>query len=185
MKSKDSQKYLAFLRGINVGGHHKVPMKELAKEMTSIGFTNVVTLLNSGNIIFESGNQKISELEALIASKLEHKFGFEIPTIVVSADTIEQLSKADPFQNVVGAKEIRFYVSLLKHNTNPELTLPWKDEGLAFTILEVRDRMVFSVLDVAVSKTPKAMKVLEQFFGKGITTRSWKTIERVMKKLDL
>jgi len=50
---KRKEKYVAFLRGINVGGHHKVPMADLRKELEKLGFENVMTLLNSGNIIFE------------------------------------------------------------------------------------------------------------------------------------
>ncbi|MGY8913954.1 MAG: DUF1697 domain-containing protein, partial [Flavobacteriales bacterium] len=45
--------YIAFLRGINVGGHHKVPMAVLKTEFEKLGFKNIVTLLNSGNILFE------------------------------------------------------------------------------------------------------------------------------------
>ena len=46
------EKYVGFLRGINVGGHHKVPMAELSKELKKLNFENVVTLLNSGNVVF-------------------------------------------------------------------------------------------------------------------------------------
>ena len=183
MTVKHTQRYIAFLRGINVGGHHKVQMVDLKKEMKNMGFENVITLLNSGNTIFESSNKQIGKLEELIANKLEKKFGFSIPTIVILADTIEEMFKEEPFQKVELTKDTRFYVTFLKKNTNPDLALPWVDDTLAFSILEVRERMVLSVLDISVSKTPKAMKVLAQFFGKDITTRTWKTIARIVKKL--
>ena len=49
---KETRKYVAFLRGINVGGHHKVPMSELKELLESEGMSNISTLLNSGNAIF-------------------------------------------------------------------------------------------------------------------------------------
>ena len=55
-------KYVALLRGINVGGHHKVPMAELRKELENLGFTNIVTILNSGNVIFETSKMGIDEM---------------------------------------------------------------------------------------------------------------------------
>ena len=55
MDSKNpTEQYVAFLRGINVGGHHKIPMAELRNVMEEMGFSEVVTLLNSGNVIFDS-----------------------------------------------------------------------------------------------------------------------------------
>jgi len=78
-------KYVAFLRGINVSGHHKVPMAELRKELTKLGFTNVITLLNSGNVIFESSSDDAELLEKTIAEHLEKVFGFQIPVLIRNA----------------------------------------------------------------------------------------------------
>ena len=51
---KSTERYVAFLRGINVGGHHKIPMADLRRALEELGFRKVVTLLNSGNVIFDS-----------------------------------------------------------------------------------------------------------------------------------
>ena len=83
MKSKKvKEKYVAFLRGINVGGHHKVPMADLRKELEKLGFENVETLLNSGNIIFEAISNNEGNLEKKISAHLEKSFGFPIPTVI-------------------------------------------------------------------------------------------------------
>ena len=68
--------YIAFLRGINVGGHHKVPMAELKVEFTKLGYSNIITLLNSGNVIFNSDSANRQEIESRLTSQLETKFGF-------------------------------------------------------------------------------------------------------------
>ena len=61
--NKRTERYVAFLRGINVGGHHKVPMAELRLIMEELGFEKVITLLNSGNIIFDATTKYPEDLE--------------------------------------------------------------------------------------------------------------------------
>jgi uncharacterized protein (DUF1697 family) len=184
MKSKKLKKYIAFLGGINVGGHHKVPMATLGKELKKLGFENVVTLLNSGNIIFDTTNNNLEEVEKMISSNLEKKFGFQIPTIIRNSESIEELFNEAPFQNVNVTKDIRLYVSFLRKDTETDLELPWTSSDNSYKIIELRDRTIFSVLDLSVSRTPKAMEAVENFFGTDITTRNWKTIERIVKKLQ-
>lgn len=176
--------YIAFLRGINVSGHHKVPMAELRTEMESLGFTQVVTILNSGNILFDSDISEEDQLERTISEHLESVFGFPIPTMVRSAETILGFINKDPFKDITITKDIRLYISFLKNDTDIDLQIPWTSEDSAYTILEKNRKTILSVLDISINKTPKAMKALESFFGKNITTRNWNTIKRIEKKLE-
>lgn len=180
---KSTERYVAFLRGINVGGHHKVPMADLRKKLEEMGFQHVVTLLNSGNIIFDAKTNNPEELEDLIARNLEITFGFPVPAIVRRAEMIGQLFNEDPFRDIEVTQDIRLYVSFLRKNTTSDPELPWTSEDNSYRILGKSDNTILSVLDLSISKTPDAMKALETFFGKDITTRNWKTIERVVKKL--
>lgn len=180
---KATELYVAFLRGINVGGHHKVPMADLRQEMEKLGYRKVTTLLNSGNIIFDAPADDPDHLEKTISGHLEKVFGFPIPTLVRKAKTLEELYNEDPFQKIEVTKDIRLYVSFLKNSPSMDLPLPWASTDHSYRILKVRDKTILSVLDLAVSNTPKAMEALERFFGREITTRNWKTVERVMKKL--
>ncbi|MEX0289587.1 MAG: hypothetical protein AB3N14_10805, partial [Flavobacteriaceae bacterium] len=66
----------------------------------------------------------------------------------------------------------------------PKMSLTWDSEDGAYRILEHQNKNILSVLDLSVSQTPKAMEILEKAYGKQqITTRNWKTIERIVKKL--
>ncbi len=181
---KSSQRYVALLRGINVGGHHKLPMADLRNELKELGFENVVTLLNSGNVIFDAGINDLKKLEKMISERLEKTFGFPVPAMVRKSKTIHQLYIDAPFQDITITKDIRLYLSFLKKNTPSDLELPWTSSDRSFRILDKRDKTILSVLDLSLSKTPKAMEALEKSFGKDITTRNWKTLERIVKKLD-
>lgn len=180
---KLTERYIAFLRGINVGGHHKVPMADLCKALEKMDCKNVITLLNSGNVIFETVTDDIEILEKTISEKLEKIFRFQIPTIIRKSETINELFKEDPFRYVKITKDIRLYVSFLKENNQFELELPWVSSDNSFKIIESRNKIILSVLDLSISKTPKAMEGLAKFYGKNITTRNWKTIERIVQKL--
>lgn len=88
-------KYIALLRGINVGGNRKVEMKRLKSLLESMGYSNVSTYLNSGNVIFES-TEKQNKLQKEINVNLEKEFGFEIPTLVKSQTEIKNIIKNIP-----------------------------------------------------------------------------------------
>ena len=89
------KKYIALLRGINVGGKRKVEMKKLKKLFENIGCTNVETYLNSGNVLFES-NTKRETLQKTIPKKLQKEFGFEIPTLIKTESEIKKIAQAIP-----------------------------------------------------------------------------------------
>lgn len=184
MKSKDTKEiYVAFLRGINVGGHHKVPMAELRKVLEGLQFRNVVTLLNSGNIIFGSLSEDPECLEERISEHLEKTFGFPIPTVVKRSETIKELTGNNPFKDIVLTKDIRLYVTFLRNDVEIEIKFPWACDDNSFKILDKTGKIILSVLDLSISGTPKAMEVLEKYFGNDITTRNWNTVERIAIKL--
>lgn len=84
--------YVALLRGINVGGNCKVEMKKLKEVFGKLGFENVSTYINSGNVIFTtSKSEKV--LVGIIENALKKEFGFEIRVVVRTAKNIEKLCK--------------------------------------------------------------------------------------------
>lgn len=171
--------YIAFLRGINVGGYHKVPMSELQTSFESMGFTGVKTLLNSGNVFFQGEYSEEEALEEKIADQLAKTFGFPIPVLIRKGEDIQNIIKKDPFKRVQAHKDIRLYITLLKKLPKESLDLPWVSDDGSFQILEIKDRLICSVLDVSKSKTTDAMNVLEKKFSKDITTRNWNTLLKI------
>ena len=173
--------YAAFLRGINVGGHHKVPMAQLKKCMEEMGLGNVKTLLNTGNVVFESDVAESAELELLIEGKLATDFGFKIPTMVVTRHEVDGWISDNPFVRVKLHDDIRQYISIVRAGMHPKGDFPVVYDDGAFTILSILGRAVTSVLDLSLTKTVKGMEALEKLYGKDITTRNWNTIVKVSK----
>lgn len=89
-------KYIALIRGINVGGNNKVPMGELKTCFENVGFENVSTYINSGNIIFESSIKDTAELVGMCEVILESEFGVQTVVAVISADELHAAAKNVP-----------------------------------------------------------------------------------------
>ena len=77
--------YVALLRGINVGGKNKLPMKELAALFEEAGCSDVRTYIQSGNVIFRASAKLATGLEAVLEKQIQKRFGFAVPVIVRSA----------------------------------------------------------------------------------------------------
>jgi uncharacterized protein (DUF1697 family) len=92
--------YVAFLRGINVGGNTMVSMKDLAALCKDIGFEDVRTYLNSGNVIFTSSLTE-GEVRKLLEKELSEKTGKEIGVAVRSPGELEQIITGNPFPEAV------------------------------------------------------------------------------------
>jgi len=88
-------KYIALLRGINVGGNRKVEMKKLRGLFESLDCTNVSTYLNSGNVIFET-DKKQERIQSEIRNNLEKVFGFKVPILVKSEDEVKAIANSIP-----------------------------------------------------------------------------------------
>jgi uncharacterized protein (DUF1697 family) len=170
--------YVAFLRGINVGGNNKIDMDELRQAFMSWGFAGVKTVLASGNVIFETQKAKAG-LAQIIGQKISESFGINVSVILRTVDDIKALAEADPFKNIRVTPQTRLYVTFLADK--PKSKTP-ESQDKDFRILHVSDAEVFSVLTLLPDRrTVDLMKILEIEFGKKITTRNWNTVCRILK----
>jgi uncharacterized protein (DUF1697 family) len=175
-------KYIAFLRGINVGGNKKVPMGDLKKMFEASGFTDVKTLLNSGNVVFSSDETEISAIKNSIEQSLIKKFGFAIPVIVRSQEKIKQLVEDSPFKHIEVTKDVRLYVTFLAETPKTSLKIPYESEDKALRILRVSNSEVCSLVVLsAIKGTLDLMGFIEKEFGKNVTTRNWNTVVKLVE----
>ncbi|PKD17205.1 hypothetical protein APR41_07175 [Salegentibacter salinarum] len=180
----ENKKYIAFLRGINVGGHKKVPMADLKKMMTSFGLENVKTLLNSGNVVFSAPATTEKKLEEKMSVALEKTFGFPVPVLIRTSTDFQELLKSNPFKKIEVHKDLRLYITFLKNRIeNSPIKTPWSSEDKSFQILNFTGVEIISVLNVSEKRTIEAMKLLENTFGKDLTTRNWNTVLKIGKLL--
>jgi uncharacterized protein (DUF1697 family) len=107
--------------------------------------------------------------------------GFSAAAIVRTIEDIEQLVRRNPFKNVKLTPHSVPHVTFLKDDPGKNLKSKYPITETGYMILGVYDRIVPSVVDLSGGKTTDLMKLLEKEFGKGITTRNWKTMGRILK----
>lgn len=175
-------KYVAFLRGINVGGHKKIKMDDLRAAFASWGFTNIKTLLASGNVLFDSKKANSHALKQILEKNIAATFGFEVPVILRTLEEIQDLADADPFKGIKVTPQTRLYATFLSEKPTSKLKIPYTSPEKDFTIVQVTNGEVLSVLTLTPNRgTIEAMAILEKEFGKNITTRNWNTVIKVLK----
>lgn len=88
-------KYIILLRGINISGKNKISMNELKQELENLGYSNVITHLNSGNIIITT-NKKEEEIISAVREMIINKFSLDIPVFVIKSQDLEELVENKP-----------------------------------------------------------------------------------------
>ena len=174
-----SERYVAFLRGINLG-RRRASKEQLAAIFEGLGFENVKTLIASGNVVFDAPKRAESALTETIQDGLQAGLGFKVDTMLRSMAEVEALLDRDPFAGIEVTKQTRRYVTLLSAKTTSTLKLPHEVLDGALRVLSRTDREVFSVVTVSEGRgTVDAMGLIEKEDGKTVTTRNWNTIEKL------
>ncbi|WP_417213157.1 DUF1697 domain-containing protein [Bizionia sp.] len=104
--------FVLLLKGINVGGHKKIPMADLRNLLTTSGFKNVKTYIQSGNVILESATKDIARIESDITAVILKHFGFEVSVLVKTRVDLERIFKASPFSEE--KKKASYFIMLHK-----------------------------------------------------------------------
>ena len=95
--SSRSDVNIALLRGINVGGKNKLPMKELAALFVDAGCEDVRTYIQSGNVVFRTRSADAGEISSIISASILDRFGYRVPVIVRTAGELEGIAQGNPF----------------------------------------------------------------------------------------
>ncbi|WP_422857820.1 DUF1697 domain-containing protein [Flagellimonas sp. S174] len=106
------KKYIALLRGINVGGHKKIKMVELKKVLAANRFQEVQTYIQSGNILFKAEKQTSLELAEKIHCLIESRFGFQVPVLIITFEELQHILDNNPFGKK--PEENQLFFTLLK-----------------------------------------------------------------------
>ncbi|HVO76008.1 MAG TPA: DUF1697 domain-containing protein [Ignavibacteriaceae bacterium] len=175
-------KYIALLRGISPSNSN-MRNEKLRDLFEELGFKKVQSIISSGNILFESPADA-EALEIKIEKAFQERLGFKSSTIIRSDEEIKSLIKKDPFKGIKDTPRSRLNVTFLKNAPDKKHKFPFQPEKRTYKILKMLDQSVFSVIDLSGDKTPDLMSWLEKEFGKEITTRTWKTVQRILNKME-
>ena len=150
-------------------------MADLKSCFETLGFTDVKTVLSSGNVVFSSTLKSDKKLLAMIEAGMSADLPRSFPVILRSTDYLQNVLKADPFARFEVAPQAKRVVTFLGAPHTAELELPLELDGAS--ILAVQGDEVFTAY-VPHAKGPVFMSLIERTFGKNVTTRTWATVEK-------
>lgn len=154
-------------------------MPLLKKAFEKSGFENVVTVLSSGNVVFDARSAPIATLEKKVEAAIAAGMKRPFPTLVRSIDDLSALLESEPYRGARLAPGSKRVVTFLRHAPKPAPKLPIELDGAK--IVRLAGTEVFSAY-VTGPKGPVFMTLLEKTFGKDITTRTWDTVTKLTKK---
>jgi uncharacterized protein (DUF1697 family) len=173
-------RFVAFLRGINVGGH--IVVKEKLKEIfTALGFQNVSTYKQSGNIIFETAMSNPQEIKGKIEDSLRRVLGFEVAVLVRTFPQLKSIVELDPFKGQT-SEGTSFLVTFLptQFSTFP-LPLPLTIPKSTAQVLSAKSTEVFSVTHGG-GEGALPNPFLEAKLKVKATTRNMNIIKEILEK---
>ena len=172
-------RHIALLRGINVGGHKKVPMAELRRVLEAAGFEDVKTYVQSGNVALSASERSPAKVGRKVERTIEDAFGFDVAVVVRSRDEIAALVAEDPLGDVATNPTYRIVV-FLAEKLDPGRVADVDPAEFAPEAFALRDyeNVMWAPEGHRDTKLVKAQT--EKRTGVVGTARNWRTVEKLL-----
>lgn len=173
--------YFALLKGINVTGNKIIKMAELKSMFESLGFKNVRTYIQSGNVVFDS-TAKAEAIKKKIEKGIENKFGFKVTTVIRSRDEMEKIIKDYPFSKVKGHEECKISVGFMESVPDKALVKELESFSSEKEITKVNGNNLYHLCRGNFSDSLVFKKNLpEKILKVNCTVRNWNTTNKLME----
>ena len=166
-------RYVAFLRGV-MPTNCKMPA--LKRSFEAAGFTDVITVLGSGNVVFSARGASEAAIEKKAEAAMSTELGRTFYTIVRPVEALRALLDDDPFAAFRHAPNAKRVVTFARTAHRRSVALPIELDGAR--ILAVAGRELFTTSVPGAARSPTFMSVIEKHFGRDVTTRTWDTVRR-------
>jgi uncharacterized protein (DUF1697 family) len=179
-ETKRNQVFIALIRGINVGGHAIIKMADVQMLFESLGFANVTTYIQSGNVIFSSHKTNKEKLAGQIEKKFKSSTGSETKMFILTRDKLKKAAAHNPFEPERYEKEMRCQIMFLSAKpdaSHSKALIKLKGEEYLFHIHD-------DVLYYAYSKKydgKRRMIDFEKVLGVSGTSRTWKVVDKLIE----
>lgn len=171
--------YVALLRGINLGPHRRMKMERLRESFEALGFSQVQTLIQSGNVVFKAAKMSEAALCRKIEAQILADFGFSAAVLLRTREEMSKAVAGNPFSKKPGAEAARLHVSFLPESPSAEALKAL--EGMTKPPDEARclGRELYLHLPNGMSKSSLINNPVERKWLKGATTRNWNTVSKL------
>jgi uncharacterized protein (DUF1697 family) len=168
--------YFSMLRGINVGGHKRVKMDQLRKSFEALGFQQVKTYIQSGNVVFRAGKHAPAVLSKKIEAKILSDFGFSVSVISRTQDEMEKTIRDNPFLKESGIDQAKLHVTFLSEVPAPAAVKKMQALIAAPDQSRCAGKEIYFYLPNGVSQSSLWKTPWERALSVVTTMRNWKTV---------
>jgi uncharacterized protein (DUF1697 family) len=175
------QTWIAMLRGINVSGQKKVPMKDLKAMFEALGFPNVRTYIQSGNVLFQAEDAEPSGLGSTIEKKIAETFGFEVPVILRKPDDLATAIRSNPFKKELETEQEKMYVIFLGEQPDHERALKLKEVHYEPEQFVLSDKEIYLYMPAGYGNAKLNNNFFENRLKVKATTRNWRTVNELLR----
>jgi uncharacterized protein (DUF1697 family) len=173
-------KYFAFLKGINITGHRIIKMVELKAMFEAMGFKNVRTFIQSGNVVFESPANP-GALKKKIEAGLKKSFGYDVNVIIRSKAEMEKIVKDYPFGKIKGHEECKITVGYLESEPSKVLIKELETFNTDFEIFVIKGNNLYHLVRGNFSDSIFFKKnIVEKTLKIICTARNWNTTNKIL-----
>lgn len=179
-ENRKTTRYISILRGINVGGKRKILMADLRQLFEKLGYSNIITYIQSGNVIFDyERNAEAKKLEDEIQRIISKTYGFDVPVIVRTVDEIKHSISNNPF---LDANEIeRLHLTFLKEAPDRINLEQINEYSFPTDDFKIIGKEVFIFCSGKYSDSKLTNTFFEKKLKVSATTRNWKTVNKLFE----
>lgn len=171
--------YFAFLKGINVGGNNIIKMAELKDMFESLGFRNVRTFIQSGNVVFES-TTKAEAIKKKIESGIKRSFGFDICVVIRTKPEMEKIVKEYPFSKVKGHLECKINLAFLDNTPGIPESKELEALNSDIEMFCVKGNNVYQICRISTVDSLMGKNFIEKKLKLKATVRNWNTVNKIL-----
>jgi len=173
--------YISLLRGINVSGHKIIKMELLRKMFENLGFENVKTYIQSGNVIFSSNEKDISKLGKLIRKGIEKEFGFDVHIKILISEELKYAIDKNPFLKDDSLDIKQHYFAFLDQNPADENWEILKNMPLNGEKMELDEKVLFVHYPSGAGTTKLTNNLIENKLKVNSTMRNLNTSRKLLE----
>lgn len=174
-------KYLALLRGINVSGHNMIKMDALKKMLDSMGFQNVETYIQSGNVFLESEEENAASIGFKIKQEISKVFGYDVPVIMISKSNLELCFKNNPFLKEKDCDIKKLYVAYISKELTAEAINDLKISNIKPDEAVIDSNRIYIKYAIGAGKTNLDQKYIEKKLNVVAIIRNWNTVTKLLE----
>jgi len=173
--------HLALLRGINVSGHNMMKMDVLKTVLEGIGFQNVQTYIQSGNVFVDTNEENPAKVGFQIKQEIFKAFGHEVPIVIIGRTDLEKSLKNNPFLKEKEVDSKKLYVAFVSIALRSDSINDLKMSQVKPDEAHIEENRIYIKYATGAGKTRFDQKYIEKKLNVTATIRNWNTVTQLLK----